>query len=116
MTSTPTPAQLVARTPEDLAEKVQLVVSRHGQPQEVPAAKAQEALGRPISFFLPEDAKAINRANNHGVPVVIEAPSAKVSRAIGQIAAISGASMTEAMSALSASRSRTASTRTRASR
>ena len=29
---------------------------------------------------LPEDAKAVNRANNHGIPLVIEAPTAKVSK------------------------------------
>ncbi|WP_422931155.1 AAA family ATPase [Singulisphaera sp. PoT] len=68
------------------AEKIRLVVNRYGQSQEVPAAKAEEALGRKIAHFIPEDAKAINRANNHGVPVVIEAASAKVSKSIMQLA------------------------------
>ena len=68
-------------------EKIQLVVNRHGQPQEVPSAKAQEALGRKIAYFLPEDAKVVNRANNHGVPVAIEAPSARISREIVLMAA-----------------------------
>jgi len=83
----------VRRTLEHLAgleigvEKVQLVVNRHGQPQEVPAAKAEEALGRKITHYLPEDPKAVNRASNHGIPVVIEAPSAKISKAILAIAA-----------------------------
>ena len=35
-------------------------------------------MGRKIAHYIPEDAKAVNRANNHGVPVMIEAPSAKV--------------------------------------
>ena len=68
-------------------DRVQLVVNRLGQPQEVPAGKAEEALGRKIAHYLPEDAKAVNRANNHGVPVVIEAPSARVSKALAQLAA-----------------------------
>ena len=67
--------------------KIRLVVNRYGQPQEVPASKAEEALGRKIGHYIPEDPKAVNRANNHGVPVVVEAPSAKVSRALTRLAA-----------------------------
>jgi pilus assembly protein CpaE len=67
-------------------EKVQLVVNRHGQPQEVPAAKSEEALGRKIAYYVPDDAKAVNRANNHGVPLVIEAPTARVSKILVQMA------------------------------
>ncbi len=69
-------------------DKVLLVVNRHGQAQEVASGKAEEALGRKISHYIPEDSKSINRANNHGVPVVIEAPTAKVSRSIAQLAAM----------------------------
>ena len=47
-------------------EKVRLVVNRSGQPQEVPRAKAEEALGMKIAHFVPEDAKTVNRSNNHG--------------------------------------------------
>lgn len=68
------------------ADKIRLVVNRYGQPQEVPFGKAEEALGQKIHHYIPEDAKAINRANNHGVPVVIEAASAKVSRSLSQLA------------------------------
>ncbi|MDB5350318.1 MAG: CobQ/CobB/MinD/ParA nucleotide binding domain protein [Planctomycetota bacterium] len=67
-------------------EKVRLVVNRHGQYQEVPRAKAEEALGMKIGHFVPEDAKTVNRANNQGVPVVLASPSAKVSRALAQLA------------------------------
>ena len=67
-------------------EKVQLVVNRYGQAQEVAPAKAMEALGRTITHYVPEDAKTVNRANNHGVPVVLEAPTAKVSRSLSQLA------------------------------
>ena len=71
-------------------DKVLLVVNRFGQPQEVPAAKAEEAMGRKISHYLPEDAKVINRANNHGVPVAIEAPSSRFSKAVNQLAGVLG--------------------------
>ena len=59
------------------SKKVLLIVNRYGQAHEVPAAKAEEALGRKIAHYIPEDPKAVNRANNHGIPVVIEAPSSK---------------------------------------
>jgi pilus assembly protein CpaE len=68
-------------------ERLRLVVNRHGQPKEVSAAKAQEALGMKISHFVPDEPKTVNRANNNGVPVVLEAPSAKVSRSLSQLAA-----------------------------
>ena len=68
------------------ADKVLLVVNRYGQACEVPAAKAEEALGRKIAHYIPEDAKAVNRANNHGIPVVIESPSARVSKSLIQLA------------------------------
>jgi pilus assembly protein CpaE len=67
-------------------DRVLLVVNRYGQPKEVPAAKAEEALGVKIAFYIPEDAKTVNRANNNGVPVVLESPSAKVSRSIAALA------------------------------
>jgi pilus assembly protein CpaE len=70
------------------AEKVLLVVNRYGQAHEVPAGKAAEALGREISHFVPEDTKAVNRANNHGVPLVIEAPTSKVAKSFYQLAAM----------------------------
>ncbi len=68
------------------ADRIHLVVNRYGQPHEVPAGKAEEAMGRKISHYIPDDPKAINRANNHGVPVIIEAPSAKVSKSLIQLA------------------------------
>jgi len=68
------------------ADKIHLVVNRYGQAQEVAPAKAMEALGRSITHYVPEDAKTVNRANNHGVPVVLEAPTAKVSRSLSQLA------------------------------
>jgi pilus assembly protein CpaE len=68
-------------------DRVRLVVNRHGQPHEVPAAKAEEALGVKIFHYVPDDPKAINRANNNGVPVVLQAPSSKVSKSIATLAA-----------------------------
>jgi pilus assembly protein CpaE len=67
-------------------ERVRLVVNRYGQPKEVPAAKAEEALGGKIFHYVPDEPKTINRANNNGVPAVLEYPSARVSRSVTQLA------------------------------
>ena len=67
-------------------DRLRLVVNRHGQPKEVPAAKAEEALGVKIFHYVPDDPKTVNRANNNGVPMVLEAPSAKVSKSLAQLA------------------------------
>ncbi len=67
-------------------DRIRLVVNRYGQAKEVPAAKAEEALGVKIHHYIPDDPKTINRANNNGVPVVIEAPSAKVAKSVTLLA------------------------------
>jgi pilus assembly protein CpaE len=66
--------------------RVKLVVNRYGQPKEVPAAKAEEALGIKIFHYVPDDPKAVNRANNNGTPFVLETPLAKVSRSVTRLA------------------------------
>jgi pilus assembly protein CpaE len=72
--------------------RIRLVVNRYGQPKEVPASKAEEALGAKIFHYVPDDPRSVNRANNNGVPFVLEAPSAKVSRSITRLAmSINGA-------------------------
>ena len=68
------------------SDRVRLVVNRHGQPKEVPSAKAEEALGLKIAHYVPDDPKTVNRANNNGVPVVLDVPSAKVSKSVTQLA------------------------------
>jgi pilus assembly protein CpaE len=68
-------------------DRLRLVVNRYGQPKEVPAAKAEEALGVKIFHYVPDDPKTINRANNNGVPAVLESPSARVSKSLTRLSA-----------------------------
>ena len=67
-------------------ERVRLVANCYGRPKEVPAGKAEEALGVKIFHYVPDDPKTVNRANNSGVPLVIESPWAKVSRSLSALA------------------------------
>ncbi|HZU38596.1 MAG TPA: hypothetical protein VFA18_21905 [Gemmataceae bacterium] len=65
---------------------VRLVVNRYGQPAELPVAKVEQALNTKIFHYVPDDPKTINRANNNGVPAVLEAPSAKFTKSMSQLA------------------------------
>ena len=72
--------------------RVRLVVNRFGQPKEVPAAKAEEALGAKIFHFVPDDPRSVNRSNNNGTPFVLELPTAKISKSVTRLAmSINGA-------------------------
>ncbi len=68
-------------------DRVRIVANLCGQPGELTTTQAEESLGIKLSNSIPDDPKTVNRANNNGVPVVIEAPSAKVSRVLLELAA-----------------------------
>jgi pilus assembly protein CpaE len=68
------------------AERVRLVINRYGQAKELPVSEAEEALGRKVAYFIPDDPKTINGANNTGVPVVLKTPSSKVAQSIAHLA------------------------------
>ncbi len=67
-------------------DRIRLVVNRYGQPKEIACSKAEEALGLKIFHYVPDDPKSVNRANNNGVPVVLESPRAAVSRSVAKLA------------------------------
>ncbi len=67
-------------------DRMRLVVNRYGQPKEVPAAKAEEVLGLKIAHYIPDDPKTVNRANNNGVPLILESPSARISKCVVKLA------------------------------
>jgi pilus assembly protein CpaE len=66
--------------------RIRLVASRQGQPKEVPAAKIEEVLGLKFFHAIPDDPKSVNRANNSGVPVVLDAPSSAFGKSVGRLA------------------------------
>ena len=66
--------------------KLQLVINRFGQANELPAQEAQEALGGKVTHLIPDDIKTINGANNTGVPAILKSPTAKVSLALTELA------------------------------
>jgi pilus assembly protein CpaE len=80
-------------------DRVRLVVNRFGQAREVPLAKAEEALKSKIFHVLPDDPKVVNRATNHGVPVVLDAPSSRISKSLAKLSEMIQASPKPANSA-----------------
>jgi pilus assembly protein CpaE len=69
-----------------MPDRIRLVANCYGRPKEVPAKKAEEALGMKIFHYVPDDPKTVNRANNNGVPLVLESPWAKVTRSVNALA------------------------------
>jgi pilus assembly protein CpaE len=68
-------------------DRVRLVVNRYGQPKELPASKAEDALGMRIAHYVPDDPRTVNRANNNGVPLILEAPSSRITKSVLKLAA-----------------------------
>jgi pilus assembly protein CpaE len=69
-----------------MRDRIRLVVNRYGQPKEMRMAQAEEALGLKVFGYIPDDPKTVNRANNNGVPVVLDSPTARVARSIIELA------------------------------
>jgi pilus assembly protein CpaE len=67
-------------------ERIQVVANRYGQPREVPADKAEDALGVKIAHYIPDEPKTVNCANNNGIPAVLESPRARVCKSMALLA------------------------------
>jgi pilus assembly protein CpaE len=66
-------------------DRVRLVANRYGQWRQLSVGQAEAALGRRIESLLPDDPSAMNRAINHGRPVVLEAPRARIARKLSEL-------------------------------
>jgi pilus assembly protein CpaE len=58
-------------------ERVRLVINRYGQAKELPPEEVEPIIGLRIAHLVPDDPRAVNGANNAGVPVVLKSPSSK---------------------------------------
>lgn len=67
-------------------DRIQLIANRCGQPREIPADRAAQVLGVPTLFYIPEDLKTVNVANNNGTPVLLDAPSSRISKCLFSLA------------------------------
>jgi pilus assembly protein CpaE len=76
---------------ESMASKVQIILNRVGSECDISLKKAEETIGKPIYWQVPNDPKSMMEARNQGVPLVQFAPKSKVNQSIvGLAAALSG--------------------------
>lgn len=81
---------LASLTDGGLANKVRVVMNRVGADfggESIDLAKAQEVMGRPIAWQLPNDYKSAMAAWNAGGPLIRVAPRSRLQQAIAQLAA-----------------------------
>ena len=71
-----------------MAEKVKVVMNRVGSDDcDITLKKAEETIGRPIYWQIPNDYKSMLGARNAGVPLLTHAPKCKVQQSIQELAA-----------------------------
>ncbi len=72
---------------EGLLDKIKVVVNRQGlEDEQISMSKALETIGREISWTVPNDYATMVEARNNGIPLMDQAPRAKITRAIEAIA------------------------------
>ena len=74
-----------------LNKKVQIILNRVGSDGDISLKKAEETIGKPVFWQIPNDSRAMIEARNAGVPLLLHAPKSKVQQSIaGLVQALSG--------------------------
>jgi pilus assembly protein CpaE len=72
---------------ESIAKKVKVVVNRLGlEDSQISLTKALETIGRDVAWQIPNDYGTMVEARNNGVPLIVQAPRAKITRSIEGLA------------------------------
>lgn len=72
---------------ESIADKIKIVVNRAGLDSgEISVKKAQDTIGREVFCQLPNDYRTMVEVRNNGVPLIEQAPKAKITQSIVQLA------------------------------
>ncbi len=69
-----------------LAEKFKVVLNRVGGETDISVKKAEETVGKPIYWQLPNDAKLMTESRTNGVPLVQHAPRSKLQQSFAGLA------------------------------
>jgi pilus assembly protein CpaE len=69
-----------------LAGKVKVVLNRVSSDADITLKKAEETIGKPIFWQVPNDPRALNEARNNGVPLIQHAPRCKAQQSIHGLA------------------------------
>ena len=71
---------------EALGEKVRIVLNRVGGDCDITLKKAEETVGKPIFWQLPNDTKLMMESRNQGVPLLLHAPKSKLQQSFAGLA------------------------------
>jgi pilus assembly protein CpaE len=69
-----------------IGNKVQVVLNRVGSETDITLRKAEETIGKPVFWQVPNDSRVIQEARNQGVPLLQHAPKSKVQQSIAGLA------------------------------
>jgi pilus assembly protein CpaE len=69
-----------------LGDKVKVVLNRVGSDADIGIKKAEETIGKPIFWQVPNDARAMIESRNAGVPLLQHAPRSKIQQAVAGLA------------------------------
>jgi pilus assembly protein CpaE len=69
-----------------LAGKVRIVLNRVGLESDITPKKAEETIGQPIYWQIPNEERVVNESRKNGVPLLQHAPRSKVQQAIAGLA------------------------------
>ena len=67
-----------------LGDKVRIVLNRVSTDSDITLKKAEETIGKPIFWQLPNDTKLMMESRNHGVPLLLHAPQEQASAELRQ--------------------------------
>jgi pilus assembly protein CpaE len=71
---------------ESFADKIKVVLNRVGSEADISLKKAEETIGRPIFWQLPNDSRTMIESRNAGVPLIHFAPRSKIQQCIAGLA------------------------------
>jgi pilus assembly protein CpaE len=71
---------------EALGPKVHIVLNRVGSENDISIKKAEETIGKPVYWQVPNDPKPVIESRNHGAPLIVHAPKSKVQQSIAGLA------------------------------
>jgi pilus assembly protein CpaE len=75
----------------ELGAKVKIVLNRVGMESEIGLKKAEETIGKPVFWQIPNDAKAMQESRDHGTPLLLHAPRSKLQQSFaGLVQALCG--------------------------
>jgi pilus assembly protein CpaE len=70
----------------DMADKIRIVLNRVGSDSDINPKKAEETIGKPVFWQIPNEQRMVSEARDQGAPLIQLAPRCKVQQAIAGLA------------------------------